>query len=66
MLQINDKMGHPLYRIEKQHPFWNKKSIAIGSLSSSGGPKGAMTSFVGTRTNDLTQHWSDFTKIEKK
>lgn len=66
LLQINDKMGHPLYKVEKQHSFWTKKTIAIGSLSSSGGPKGAVASFVGTRNNDLTQHWSDFAKIEKK
>lgn len=66
LLQINDKMGHPLYKVEKQHKFWEKNTIAIGSLSSSGGPKGAVASFVGTRNNDLTQHWSDFAKIEKK
>lgn len=51
LLQINDKMGHPLYTVEKQHPFWAKNTIAIGSLSVSGGPKGTTASFVGTRNN---------------
>lgn len=22
LLQINDKLGHPLYKINKNHPFW--------------------------------------------
>lgn len=51
LLQINDKMGHPLYTVEKQHPFWAKNTIAIGSLAVSGGPKGTTASFVGTRNN---------------
>ncbi len=66
LLQINDKMGHPLYKIEKQHSYWAKNSLAIGSLASSNGPKGTTMSFVGTRNNDLTQHFSDFSKISKK
>lgn len=63
LLQINDKMGHPLYKIEKQHPFWAKNSIAIGSLAVSAGPKGYIASFVGTRNNELTQKFSDFHKV---
>ncbi len=51
LLQINDKMDHPLFTVKKQHPFWAKNSIAIGSLSVSRGPKGTMASFVGTRNN---------------
>jgi hypothetical protein len=51
LLQINDKMGHPLYTVEKQHPFWANNTIAIGSLAVSGGPKGTTVSFVGTRNN---------------
>lgn len=66
LLQINDKMGHPLYKVEKQHPFWSKNTIALGSISISGGPKGFISSFVGTRNNELTQHYSDFCKIDKK
>lgn len=51
LLQINDKMGHPLYKVEKQHPFWGKNSIAIASLAVSAGPKGKVASFVGTSNN---------------
>jgi len=66
LLQINDKMGHPLYKIKKQHPFWNKNTIAIGSIASSSGPKGITVSFVGTRTNDLTKHFSNFSRVDCK
>lgn len=51
LLQINDKMGHPLYKIEKQHPFFLKNTIAIGGLAVSSGSKGCFVSLVGTRNN---------------
>lgn len=59
-------MGHPLYKIEKQHAFWNKQSLAIGSLAVSSGPKGQIVSFVGTRSNDLTLNFSDYNTIKAK
>ena len=66
LLQINDKMGHPLYSVEKQHAFWGKNSLAIGSLAVSAGQKGYIASFVGTRNNSLTQHYSDYHRVDKK
>ena len=66
LLQINDKMGHPLYKIEKQHGFWSKNTVAIGSLATSSGPKGLVVSFVGTRSNDLTLNFSEYNTIKVK
>ena len=66
LLQINDKMGHPLYKVEKQHPFWSKNTISIGSLSVSRGQKDCIASFVGTRSNDMTQHYSDYHAVAQK
>jgi hypothetical protein len=59
-------MGHPLYKVEKQHPFWSKNAISIGSLAVSRGAKDCIASFVGTRSNDLTQHYSDYETIQQK
>jgi len=66
LLQINDKMGHPLYSVEKQHSFWGKNTLAIGSLAVSAGLKGSIASIVGTRNNQFTQHYSDYQRVEKK
>lgn len=66
LLQINDKLGHPLYKIEKQHPFWKKNTIAIAGMAVSSGVKGFTVSFVGTRSNDSAKHYSDFRTIDRK
>lgn len=63
LLQINDKLGHPLYTVEKQHPFWKKNTIAISGMAVSKGVKGFTASFVGTRSNDSSLHFSDFRQI---
>jgi hypothetical protein len=63
LLQINDKLGHPLYKVNKNHAFWEKNKIAIGALSISSGTKGIIASLVGTRNNESTLTFSHYQKV---
>lgn len=58
LLQINDKMGHPLYKVQRQHPFWGKNTVTMGAIAVSKGVKGFIASIVGTKSNDMTQYFS--------
>ncbi len=63
LLQINDKMGHPLYKVQRQHPFWAKNTVTMGAIAVSKGVKGFIASIVGTKSNDMTQYFSEYHRV---
>lgn len=56
ILQINSKIGHPLWSVPNYHPYWTNKStkVAIAGIASSKGKQGTFIGFVGTTNPDLT------------
>jgi hypothetical protein len=54
VLQMNSKIGHPLWSVPNYHPFWKTAKVAIAGIASSKGKQGTVISFVGTTNGDLT------------
>jgi len=54
VLQMNAKLGFPLWTIPNSHEFWKNKKIAISGIASSRGKGGTTLAFVGTINNNLT------------
>ncbi len=68
MLQMNSKIGHPLWSVPNYHPYWQKGAtkVAIAGIASSKGKKGTTISFVATTNQDLTHVFSDCKKVESR
>jgi hypothetical protein len=61
VLQMNSKIGHPLWSVPNYHPFWREKGsrVATAGIASSKGKQGTFIAFVGTTNPDLTHIVSD-------
>lgn len=66
ILQINSKIGHPLWSVPNYHPFWNEKStkLAVAGIASSKGKQGTFVGFIGTTNPDLTHIITECKKVE--
>lgn len=60
-LQMNSKLGHPLWETRNRHKFWNQKGndVAIGSIAISKSKQGNAISFVGTTDPRLIRYECD-------
>lgn len=64
MLQMNSKIGHPLWSVPNYHPYWQKGAkVAVAGIASSKGKKGTTISFVATTNSELTHVFSDCKKV---
>jgi hypothetical protein len=68
ILQINSKIGHPLWSVPNYHQYWNQKStkLAIAGIASSKGKQGTVIGFVGTTNPELTHIISECKKVESR
>jgi aubergine-like protein len=66
ILQMNSKIGHPLWSVPNYHPHWKGNKIAIAGIASSKGKKGTTIGFVATTNSDLTHVHCDCKKIESR
>ena len=57
-LQMNAKMGHPIWFIENKHKFWHTtgQKVAVGSIAISKAKQGSAISFVGTTDSKLIRY----------
>ena len=53
MVQINSKMGFPVWITNNFNSYWNKHSLILGGITMSKGKAGSYLAFVGTNTTDL-------------
>lgn len=58
-MQMNAKVGHPLWVVKNQHPIWKNKTVAIAGIASSKGKKGTSIAFTGTTNPELDSFYSD-------
>ncbi len=67
ILQMNSKIGHPLWSVPNYHPYWSKGATkAVAGIASSKGKTGVTISFVGTTNPELTYVISDCKKIANR
>ena len=67
-LQMNAKMGHPIWFIENRHKFWQTagQKVAVGSIAISKAKKGSAISFVGTTDAKLIRYTSTGDMVRSK
>ena len=66
VLQMNSKMGHPLWSVPNYHPFWKTAKVAVAGIASSKGKKGTFISFVGTTNAELTHIITDCKAVKSR
>lgn len=68
ILQMNSKMGHPLWSVPNYHAYWKEKStkLAIAGIASSKGKQGTFIGFVGTTNTDLTHIITDCKEVKSR
>ncbi len=59
IMQMNAKLGHPLWKVPNNHKIWNQKTAAVAGIASSKGKKGTTIGFVGTTNKDLNEYFCD-------
>ena len=57
VLQMNSKLGCPLWYVTNCHKFWQKNTVAIAGLATSGGKKGSTIGVVATTNLNLTSYY---------
>ena len=57
VLQMNSKIGCPLWFVPNYHMFWKDNTVAIAGLASSGGKKGLAIGIVGTTNLNFTSYF---------
>lgn len=58
VLQMNIKIGLPLWEVRKSSGYFQKQKIMYGGISISKGKKGYTVAFVGTTNNEGTKVYS--------
>lgn len=48
VMQMNAKIGHPLWTIENSHPILNERRVAVGGIASSKGKQATTIAFTGS------------------
>jgi hypothetical protein len=59
VMQMNVKMGHPLWIVPNKNPYWKNNKVAVAGIASSKGKKGTSIAFVGTTDPELTKYFCD-------
>lgn len=66
VMQMNAKVGHPLWTVLNQHKVWRENQVAVASIASSKGKKGTIIGFVGTTNEDLNSYFSDCKQVRDR
>lgn len=66
VLQMNSKIGCPLWFVPNYHKFWENNVVAIAGLASSGGKKGLTIGIVATTSINFTSYFCDCKKIQSR
>jgi hypothetical protein len=68
ILQMNSKIGHPLWSVPNYHQDWKEKNmrVAIAGIASSKGKQGTFIGFVATTNPDLTHIITDCKEVKSR
>lgn len=66
VMQMNVKIGHPLWEVSNSHPVWENNTVAVAGIASSKGKKGTTLAFDGSINRSLNIFFSDCKQIKGK
>jgi hypothetical protein len=66
VMQMNVKMGHPLWIVPNKSPHWKNNKVAVAGIASSKGKMGTSIAFVGTTDLELTKYFCDEKRANQK